>query len=90
MSVTYSETGSNYTYLDANILPGEDISGGNTHIRNLAYYISQKTPSKKTRIVDVRVALSSYIDMAEQMKVAFIVGKTTASSFTINDFVHTN
>ena len=25
MSVTYSETGSNYTYLDANILPGPGI-----------------------------------------------------------------
>ena len=89
MSVTYSETGSNYTYLDANNLP-VDYDSSKPHIRHLAYYISQKTPSKKTRIVDVRVALSSYIDMAEQMKVAFIVGKTTASSFTINDFVHTN
>ena len=89
MSVTYSETGSNYTYLNANILPA-DYNSSKPHIRHLAYYISQKTPSKKTRIVDVRVALSSYIDMPEQMKVAYIVGKTTASSFTINDFVHTN
>ena len=89
MSVTYSETGSNYTYLDANNLP-VDYDSSKPHIRHLAYYISQKTPSKKTRIVDVRVALSSYIDMTEQMKVAFIVGKTTASSFTSADFVHTN
>ena len=56
MSVTYSETGSDYTYLDANNLPvGYDSSI--PHIRHLAYYISQKTPSKKTRIVDVRVAI---------------------------------
>ena len=89
MSVTYSETGSNYTYLDANNLP-VDYDSSKPHIRHLAYYISQKTPSKKTRIVDVRVALSSYIDVNDQKKVAFIVGKTTASSFTINDFVHTN
>ena len=89
MSVTYSETGSNYTYLDASKLPVDYDSTGK-HIRHLAYYISQKTPSKKTRIVEVRVALSSYIDATEQMKVGFIVGKTTASSFTIDDFVHTN
>ena len=89
MSVTYSETGSNYTYLDANILP-VDYDSSKPHIRHLAYYISQKTPSKKTRIVDVRVALLSYIDSDEQMKVGFIVGKTTASSFTSADFVHTN
>lgn len=89
MSVTYSETGSNYTYLDANILP-VDYDSSNQHIRHLAYYISQKTPSKKTRIVDVRVALSSYLDMSSQMNVAFIVGKTTSSSFTSADFVHTN
>ena len=88
MSVTYSETGSNYTYLDANILP-VDYDSSKPHIRHLAYYISQKTPSKKTRIVDVRVALLSYIDATEQMKVGFIVGKTTASSFTRADFVHT-
>ena len=89
MSVTYSETGSNYTYLDANILP-VDYDSSKPHIRRLAYYISQKTPSKKTRIVDVRVARSSYIDAQSQMGVAFIVGKTTASSFTSADFVHTN
>ena len=53
MSVTYSETGSNYTYLDANNLP-VDYDSSKPHIRHLAYYISQKTPSKKTRIVDVR------------------------------------
>ena len=62
MSVTYSETGSNYTYLDANNLP-VDYDSSKPHIRHLAYYISQKTPSKKTRIVDVRVALLSYIDI---------------------------
>ena len=89
MSVTYSETGSDYTYLDANNLP-VNFNTSRPHTRHLAYYISQKTPSKKTRIVDVRVALSSYIETDPQMKVAFIVGKTTASSFTINDFVHTN
>ena len=88
MSVTYSETGSNYTYLDANILPA-DYDTSKPHIRHLAYYISQKTPSKKTRIVDVRVALLSYIDHIEQPKVSFIVGKTTASNFTSADFVHT-
>ena len=89
MSVTYSETGSNYTYLDANILP-VDYDSSKPHIRHLAYYISQKTPSKKTRIVDVRVALLSYIDATEQLGLGFIVGKTTASSFTSADFVHTN
>ena len=57
MSVTYSETGSDYTYLDANIIP-VDYNSSYPHIRHLAYYISQKTPSKKTRIVDVRIALS--------------------------------
>ena len=88
MSVTYSETGSNYTYLDANILP-VDYDASKPHIRRLAYYISQKTPSKKTRIVDVRVALLSYLDVAEQMLVGVIVGKTTSSSFTSADFVHT-
>lgn len=88
MSVTYSETGSNYTYLDANILPA-DYNASQPHIRHLAYYISQKTPSKKTRIVDVRVALSSYLDWTEQIKMGFIVGKTTASNFTSADFVHT-
>ena len=89
MSVTYSETGSNYTYLDANILP-VDYDSSRPHIRHLAYYISQKTPSKKTRIVDVRVALLSYIDSIEQRFIGFIVGKTTSSSFTSADFVHTN
>ena len=89
MSVTYSETGSNYTYLDANNLP-VDYDSSKPHIRHLAYYISQKTPSKKTRIVDVRVALSSYLGVQQQALMGFIVGKTTASSFTINDFVHTN
>jgi hypothetical protein len=89
MSVTYSETGSNYTYLDANILP-VDFGDINAHIRHLAYYISQKTPSKKTRIVDVRVALLSYLDDQAQLYLGFIVGKTTASSFTSADFVHTN
>ena len=88
MSVTYSETGSDYTYLDANILP-VDYDSSKPHIRHLAYYISQKTPSKKTRIVDVRVALLSYIDYDKQNGVSFIVGKTTASSFTRADFVHT-
>ena len=39
MSVTYSETGSNYTYLDANILP-VDYDPNQPHIRRLAYYIS--------------------------------------------------
>jgi hypothetical protein len=89
MSVTYSETGSNYTYLDANILP-VDYDASKPHIRHLAYYISQKTPSKKTRIVDVRVALLSYLDVSVQLGLGFIVGKTTASSFTSADFVHTN
>ena len=90
MSVTYSETGSNYTYLDANILPVDyQHVGDYAHIRHLAYYISQKTPSKKTRIVDVRVALSSYTNMYANSNMAFIVGKTTASSFTSADFVHT-
>ena len=89
MSVTYSETGSNYTYLDANILP-VDYDSSKPHIRHLAYYISQKTPSKKTRIVDVRVALLSYLDMYELLHVGIIVGKTTSSNFTSADFVHTN
>ena len=65
MSVTYSETGSDYTYLDASILPA-GYDSNHQYIRHLAYYISQKTPSKKTRIVDVRVALSSYIDDEKQ------------------------